>query len=228
MAPSLLKPTTAKGRAPTKWKAPIRSEKISKEAMNSRVRKVLLLGNVVLALLALSAKAAPGGGGTKPVLLTAPKSINNATVGSAITLAATASGSPAPQWKWYLQGIQIPGATNSSLVLTNAQPTDGGAFQVVAYNSAGQDKASFTVNFKLDPLPFADDFAKRGTITGNSGLGAGSNTSAKKETGEPAHWSGKHDRTVWLQWTAPSPASPPSAPTAATLTPFWPFIPDRP
>ncbi|GDY22392.1 hypothetical protein LBMAG56_37390 [Verrucomicrobiota bacterium] len=171
--------------------------------MNSRVRKVLLLGNVVLALLALSAKAAPGGGGTKPVLLTAPKSINNATVGSAITLAATASGSPAPQWKWYLQGIQIPGATNSSLVLTNAQPTDGGAFQVVAYNSAGQDKASFTVNFKLDPLPFADDFAKRGTITGNSGLGAGSNTSAKKETGEPAHWSGKHDRTVWLQWTAP-------------------------
>ncbi len=107
--------------------------------MHTRFHKLLLLGNVLLGLLALSAKAAPSGGrgssGTKPVLLTLPKDIKDAMPGSRITLTATASGDPAPQWKWYLQGIQIPGATQSSLTFTNAQPTDGGSFQVVAYTA---------------------------------------------------------------------------------------------
>lgn len=110
---------------------------------------------------------------------------------------------PQPQWKWYLQGLQITGATNSSLTFTNAQATDGGHFQVVAYNNNGQDKADCDLSFNMTQLPFANAFASRGLITGNSGIGAGNNASANKETGEPSHFTSKHDRTVWVQWTAP-------------------------
>lgn len=138
-----------------------------------------------------------------PVLTVKPVSITNATAGSTVNLVADAFANPAPRWKWYLQGIEIPGATNAVLTFTNTQPTDGGRFQVVAFNSKGQVRAECDLSFSLPELPFNNAFASRGVITGNSGIGAGNNTSANKEAGEPAHWSGKHDRTVWVQWNAP-------------------------
>ena len=138
-----------------------------------------------------------------PVLVTRPASITNATPGSDLTLVAVAAGNPAPQWKWYLQGLEIAGATNSSLTFTNAQATDGGHFQVVAYNPNGQAQAECDLSFNLPQLPFANAFASRGLIAGNSGLGAGNNVSANKEAYEPSHFTSKYDRTVWVQWTAP-------------------------
>ena len=138
-----------------------------------------------------------------PVLVTNPASITNSALGATITLSAVATGNPAPQWKWYLQGLEIAGATNSSLTFTNAQATDGGHFQVVAYNSSGQAQAECDLSFSLAQLPFANAFASRGIIPGNSGLGAGNNVSASKETYEPSHFTSKHDRSVWVQWTAP-------------------------
>lgn len=138
-----------------------------------------------------------------PVLVSKPASITNAVAGSTLTLAAVAAGNPAPLWKWYLQGLEIAGATNASLTFTNAQATDGGHFQVVAYNPNGQAQAECDLSLNLTQLPFADAFASRGTIAGNSGLGAGNNVSATKEPYEPSHFTSKHDRSVWVQWTAP-------------------------
>ena len=138
-----------------------------------------------------------------PVLTTQPASLTNATPGGTVTFAAVATANPAPLWKWYLQGLEIAGATNASLTFTNAQATDGGHYQVVAYNSLGQTQADCDFGFNLPSLPFADAFANRGTITGNSGLGAGNNSTASKEAYEPSHFTSKHDRSVWVQWTAP-------------------------
>lgn len=67
----------------------------------------------------------------------------NATVnpGANATFTVTASGSPAPTFQWLLQDIPIPGATNSSLTLTNVQPADSGAYSVRAQNSNGSDRS---------------------------------------------------------------------------------------
>lgn len=55
-----------------------------------------------------------------------------------------------------------------------------------------------------NPIPFADAFALRGQITGESGSGEGSNTAASAEPGEPAHGGLPVGRTLWVSWVAPA------------------------
>lgn len=54
-----------------------------------------------------------------------------------------------------------------------------------------------------NPIPFADAFALRGLITGESGSGEGSNIAASTEPGEPAHGGLPVGRTLWVSWIAP-------------------------
>jgi hypothetical protein len=53
-------------------------------------------------------------------------------------------------------------------------------------------------------LPFADNFANRGTINSASGIGSGTSRGATKESGDPQPFSGPIGYTVWLTWVAPS------------------------
>ena len=181
--------------------------------MNSLIRKALLAANVVLGTLAFSAKAqistvdtstqSDGVSGlSKPALLTVPTSINNAEVGSTITLSASANAVSGLQWRWLLQGVRIPGATNATLTLTNAQPSDGGSFQVIAFNDFGSASATCSVLFNIPELPFTDDFASRGLLLGSAGIGRSSNVRANSETGEPTNLGYKAKRSVWARWIA--------------------------
>jgi hypothetical protein len=71
-----------------------------------------------------------------PVITTQPIS-QNVSVGGTVTFTAAASGTPAPSYQWKVDGLVIPGATASSLVLTSAQTSDAGNYTVSATNSSG-------------------------------------------------------------------------------------------
>ncbi len=73
---------------------------------------------------------------TAPFFTTFPTS---ATVpaGTNLTLKAVASGHPLPALQWRFQGVDLPGATNFTLALTNVQAADVGIYSVVAANSLG-------------------------------------------------------------------------------------------
>lgn len=53
-------------------------------------------------------------------------------------------------------------------------------------------------------LPFADAFAQRGFITGESGAGTGSNVGATREREEPRHGDRRGGASVWVSWIAPT------------------------
>jgi len=141
----------------------------------------------------------------------APPSITtqptNRTVspGSNITFTVVATGSVPLQYQWRLNGANIPDATNSFYTITNAQPRDGGSYSVAVANQVGaMSSAVATFVVTSNALPFADNFATRGTIVGRSGAGLGTNTTATVEVGEPNHAGKTGGKSVWLQWTAPT------------------------
>ncbi len=86
-----------------------------------------------------------------PVLLTTPAN-QSVTVGAAsVTFSASASGTPAPTFQWRKNGLNIAGATSSSLILTNIQLSDAGTYTVIVTNAAGSVPASATLTVSAPP-----------------------------------------------------------------------------
>lgn len=73
-----------------------------------------------------------------PVLTTYPQS-KTAFAGSSITLTATGTGTAPLSYLWRKDGVPIPGATNSTLTLTNLAATNTGNYTVSLSNNAGSD-----------------------------------------------------------------------------------------
>ncbi|MEO5801940.1 MAG: immunoglobulin domain-containing protein [Verrucomicrobiota bacterium] len=73
-----------------------------------------------------------------PVINTQPLS-QTSNIGSNVTFTVAATGTPSPSFQWRFGGVggNIPGATNTSLIVTNVQTTNGGNYRVVVTNSAG-------------------------------------------------------------------------------------------
>src|SRR5207249_1001118 len=72
-----------------------------------------------------------------PVISTqpTPQSVNP---GQFATFSAAATGTPPIGFQWIRDGVNIDGATNASVTLTNAQAADAGSrWQVVASNAFG-------------------------------------------------------------------------------------------
>ena len=72
----------------------------------------------------------------QPVITSQPQD-SMAVAGASVTLSVVATGSQPMGYKWQRNGADLPGATNSSITLGNAQPTDSGQFQAWLSNAAG-------------------------------------------------------------------------------------------
>jgi endonuclease/exonuclease/phosphatase family metal-dependent hydrolase len=86
--------------------------------------------------------------GVAPTISSQPQS-QNTNVGATVVFSASASGNPAPNFQWRLNGNPISGATGSSYMRTNVQPADTGDYSVLVTNVAGSvlsSNATLTVN----------------------------------------------------------------------------------
>jgi beta-galactosidase len=84
-----------------------------------------------------------------PVIVTQPQS-QIANVGATVTFGVTANSGTPMTYQWRLNNVDVPNATNSTLVLTNVQQAHAGSYTVVIQNSAGQvvsASASLTLRF---------------------------------------------------------------------------------
>jgi hypothetical protein len=155
-------------------------------------------GAITSAVATLRLSAPPALTVTNVTLFAAP--------GTNLTLVATnITGSPPFQYQWRLNGVNIPGATQATLTITNAQPTNSGSYSFVVANDQGVASSGiFSVIIDPGTLPFADNFAHRFLTNSLSGLGRGWNTNATRESREPNHAGKPGGHSVWLSWRAPA------------------------
>jgi hypothetical protein len=117
-----------------------------------------------------------------PTQVTIPGQPQNQSVlvGSNATFTVGASGLGPLYYQWFFSNSSLPGATNSSLVITNAQTNNAGSYFVLvtnAFNSATSSPATLTVSSPTNhppvvtnDLPVQQSVAEGGTATFTVGV----------------------------------------------------------
>jgi hypothetical protein len=133
-----------------------------------------------------------------PSFLQLPAETTTVEEGETVTFQVTATGTPPLFYQWRKNGVNIPGATNDTLTITNVQVADGGSYSVVVANVvAAITSDAFLLIVRLRPVPPGDNFANRVSITGLTDQISGDNRSATRETGEPRHAGKNGSNSVW-------------------------------
>ena len=106
----------------------------------------------------------------------------------------------------YWNGVYIPGETNRTLVIDNAQTADSGSYQLSVENEFGSvDSEIIKLVIHSATTVFADRFADRIPISGAGEILSGDNLAATdNETQEPVHANKPGGRSVWFKWQAPA------------------------
>ena len=85
----------------------------------------------------------------QPVVITAQPQDQTVAAGAGASFSVTATGTDPLSFQWQFRGVNIDGATDATLSLSNVQATDAGAYQAVVSNVAGpvpSAAATLTVN----------------------------------------------------------------------------------
>lgn len=88
------------------------------------------------------------------VVISSPPASEVVPATETATLSVVASGMPPLSYNWYFNGTNLPLATNPSLILTDVQPANAGAYDAVIRNSYGSVTSSFAILTVLStPVP---------------------------------------------------------------------------
>jgi hypothetical protein len=77
----------------------------------------------------------------RPAITLQPQS-QTVIAGDSVTFAVNATGTAPLSYQWRFRGADLPGATDSTLDVSNAQPEDAGDYQVVIANAAGSTNSA--------------------------------------------------------------------------------------
>ncbi len=88
---------------------------------------------------------------TPPSFTIQPKDCNT-NLGAIVTFTASAGGSGPLSYQWRKNGLDVPGATDSTLTLVNVQMDDGGSYSTFVSNPAGGINSSNAI-LRLDTPP---------------------------------------------------------------------------
>jgi hypothetical protein len=175
----------------------------------SFIEPAMILLRLVLRLVCrpVAAMVVPSLVAQTPPSITNQPASQSVPTGSNVTFTVTATGTPPLQYQWRLNGVNFTGATNDTLVITNAQIANAGAYTVVVANTEGlvvSDPATLSFSDLATGPPASDNFVDRFSLFDTNGAVAVNNTGATKEPGEPDHAGKPGGRSVWYTWQAPS------------------------
>jgi hypothetical protein len=139
--------------------------------------------------------------------VTTPPASQAVVLGVDVLFAAEITAAPAPALQWFFNNAALPGATNTTLLLTNVTMSASGSYRVVADNFAGSaisPVATLTIIPQV-PLPVALDTPGQEWITGGDALWVGQPFTT--HDGVDAAQSGFlfDDEASWLQTTVTGP-----------------------
>jgi pectate lyase len=104
-------------------------------------------------------------------------------VGSTVSFTAVAAGTAPIGYQWNKNSIPIPGATSSTLTLTNVQTTSSGSYTLTASNSVGSvtsTPAQLTVTLSVPVVNSAYNLVGFGRATTGGGVIAENNAAYRK------------------------------------------------
>ncbi len=143
----------------------------------------------------------------RPVIPLPPPSATNVNFGNTVTFTATPVGTPPFKYQWQLNGVNLPGETNYTLTITNAQLAQGGAYTWLVVNEFGLASSGSTssLQFALPPKPLTNDyFTNRIPIELTNHIFNANNIGFTNEPGEPDH--GKFGgSSAWYTWSTNAP-----------------------
>lgn len=151
-------PTTA----PTAPRRTIRYENSSMEGSTFVEDGVLVTTEITREILLFSAPDLTGA----PSITTGLTN-RSAFVGGSVTFQVEVDGFPTPVIEWRFNGQVIPGATNTTLILTNLALTNAGLYQVIATNQFGTaySTARLTVSERIANLRITEVMSSEATGT---------------------------------------------------------------
>src|SRR5262249_43880015 len=90
-------------------------------------------------------------GGTPPIITSQPGNrfvpVDN---GTDVSLSASATGTAPLHYQWRFNGLNLDGATASTLILTNFQASQAGVYNILVYNNSG---SALGTNFTIASRP---------------------------------------------------------------------------
>jgi hypothetical protein len=92
-------------------------------------------------------------GETPAFITTQPASRQDVVAGTNVSFTVVASGTPPFTYQWRRNGTDLPGATSSSLTLTNVRPIQVGTYSVVVANGYGSPATSSDALLNVIPIP---------------------------------------------------------------------------
>jgi uncharacterized delta-60 repeat protein len=107
-----------------------------------------------------------GESATTPIVTITPSNAS-AAPGSSVFLSAIATGMDPLRLQWRKEGLDLPGQTNTFLLLTNLQVANSGAYTVVVSNTFGAVTSAVAIVSVGSDDPFADWAAARGLTAAN-------------------------------------------------------------
>ena len=105
----------------------------------------------MLAVFSAQPSAPPRGPAIAPQITVQPAASTSLLPGSQITWWVEASGSPAPMFQWYKNGVSMAGGTHSSFTIASLTADDAGIYSVRATNSAGSVNSTDATLVMLSP-----------------------------------------------------------------------------
>jgi len=142
----------------------------------------------------------------QPALIKAQPKVVFASVGAPVTLSVTAAGTTPFTYDWRKNFRNHALNAGSSITIPNAQPSDGGRYDVLIGNECS---CVFCLPIVLivggENLALADNFADRGLLPGGSFAVNVTNVAlATAEASEPQNPYRHFGRTLWARWVAPA------------------------
>ena len=119
-----------------------------------------------------------------PPFITQQPSDRKVRAGSDVTFSAAANGTPTLRYQWNFNGVEIPGATSTTLALSNVQPGQSGLYHLRVtnlYGTALTVRASLTVT---DSPPYFLRFPSNQV----AGIGSSATFSVSARGSEPLNY----------------------------------------
>ena len=140
----------------------------------------------------------------QPISAQVEPAATNAAIGTSVTFCAVVQGSGTFTYQWQKNGLNLPGATNQCLSVTNIAIADGGSYRATitgGLNALQSEEGLLLVS--LDSLPGTDLFDAGTFITVASNSVSGASFSATRELYEPFHFGLSTSNSVWYRWRSP-------------------------